>query len=236
MRLRSPFTRRPSPAIVISAVALFMSLGGVGYAATQLPTNSVGSSQIRNEAVTFKKIHPNSVGRVRANLGQIQARVSGKCAAGSAIGTVNNQGKVTCNSAVPAQVGTTNNTATITPTTTTGSTATTPPTGTTVASVPLPAGASYLAFANPTATVVSGVNVRHMTVTCTLTVGTNTQTRSATVNTTGTTGESSSASIPFQATGPSGTASLSCTSSANGTGTPPPVSVTAAINAIAIAG
>jgi hypothetical protein len=32
--LHSLLHRRPSPAIVISSVALFMSLGGVGYAAT----------------------------------------------------------------------------------------------------------------------------------------------------------------------------------------------------------
>ena len=29
-------TNRPSPALVISVVALFVSLGGTGYAATQL--------------------------------------------------------------------------------------------------------------------------------------------------------------------------------------------------------
>lgn len=224
MRLRSLFARRPSPAIAISVTALFLSLGGVGYAASQLPRNSVGTEQIQNGAVTFKKIRPSSVGKVRANTGQLQVRVSGTCTSGSAIGSINRSGKVTCNSAVPSQFGTTNNTATV------------PSTATTVTSVALPAGASYLAFANPTATVTSGANARHLTVTCTLTVGSNTQTRAMTVDSTGTVGNTSSASIPFQATGPSGTATLSCQSSATGNATPPTVTVTAAINAIQIAG
>jgi hypothetical protein len=223
MRLRSLFSRRPSPAIVISVTALFLSLGGVGYAASQLPRNSVGNAQLQNEAVSFRKIRPNSVGKVRANTGQLQIRVSGTCSAGSAIGTINKSGKVDCNAAVPSQFGTTNNTATVSGT------------ATTVTSVALPAGSSYLAFANPTATVTSGANRRHLTVTCTLTVGSNTQTRETTLDTTGVVGNTTTASIPFQATGPSGTASLSCLSSATGTGAAPPVSVTAAINAIQIA-
>lgn len=224
MRLRSFFARRPSPAIAISVTALFLSLGGVGYAATQLPRNSVGNAQIQNGAVSFTKIRPNSVGRVRANVSQLQERVTGTCAASSAIGTINKQGKVTCNTALPSELGTTNNTVTV------------PSTQTTVSSAALPAGPSYLAFANPTASVTSGANPRHVTVGCTLTVGSNTETRQVTVDTTGTSGDVSSASIPLQATGPSGTASVSCQSSATGAAMAPQVSVTAAINAISIAG
>ncbi len=81
---------------------------------------------------------------MRANTGQLQVRVSGTCATGTAIGTINQVGKVTCNNALPSEFGTTNNTATVTST------------AATVTSVALPAGASYLAFANPTATVTSG--------------------------------------------------------------------------------
>ncbi len=224
MRLRSLRNRRPSLAIAISVTALFMSLGGVGYAATQLPRNSVGTSQLQNEAVSFRKIRPNAVGRVRANTGQLQERVTGTCAAGSAIGTVNKSGKVACNTALPTQVGTTDSTATV------GSTATT------VSSAVLPTGASYLDLANASATVTSGPNVRHVTVSCTLTVGSNTQMRTVTIATDGTEGDKSSASIPLQATGPSGTASVSCQSTATGTATAPPVSVTASMNAIQIAG
>ena len=223
MQLRSLFNRRPSPAIAISVTALFLSLGGVGYAATELPRNSVGNSQIQNGAVSFTKIRPNSVGRVRANVSQLQERVTGTCGASSAIGTINKSGKVTCNTALPTELGSTNNTVTV------------PSTQTTVTSAALPAGPSYLAFANPTASVVSGANERHVTVSCTLTVGSNTQMRQVTVDTTGNVGDVSSGSIPLQATGPSGTASVSCQSSATGSAMAPPVTVTSAINAISIA-
>lgn len=219
MRLKSLVSRRPSAAIVISSAALFMSLGGVGYAAITIPKNSVGSSQLKNNAVSFKKIQPGAVGLVRANTGQLQVRVSGTCATGSAIGTINQVGKVTCNNALPAEFGTTSNTTTVTST------------AATVTSVALPTGASYFAVANPTATVTSGAAPQHVTVSCTLTVGSNTQTRSATIDTTGTAPQTSSASIPLQVTGQSGTGSVTCTNSVP-SGTAPATSVTSAINAI----
>jgi hypothetical protein len=224
MRFRPLRDRRPSLAIAISVTALFMSLGGVGYAATQLPQNSVGNAQLQNESVSFRKIRPSSVGRVRANTGQLQERVTGTCSSGSAIGTVSKSGKVVCNTALPTQVGTTDSTATV------GSTATT------VSNAVLGTGASYLALANASASATSGPNLRHVTVTCTLTVGSNTQTRTVTIDTDGTVGDTSTASIPLQATGPSGTASVSCQSTATGSGTAPPVTVTSSMNAIQIAG
>src|ERR1700742_5102904 len=110
-------SRRPSAAIVISSVALFMSLGGVGYAAISIPNSSVGTAQLKNNAVTngkikngavtYKKITPGAIGIVRANTGQLQVRVSGTCASGSAIRTVNPVGQGTCNSTPPAGFGTT---------------------------------------------------------------------------------------------------------------------------------
>jgi hypothetical protein len=230
LRLKSLMSRRPSAAIVISSAALFMSLGGVGYAAISIPNNSVGAAQLRTNAVTnskinngavsFKKIQPGAVGLVRANTGQLQVRVSGTCASGTAIGTINQVGKVTCNNALPSEFGTTNNTAAITST------------AATVTSVALPTGASYLAFANPAATVTSGATAQRVTVTCTLTVGSNTVTRSAIIDTTGTPGDNSTASIPLQAAGPSGTGAVSCTNSVPGPGAAPTTSVTAGINAI----
>jgi hypothetical protein len=213
MRVRALLRHRPSPAIAISSVALFMSLGGVGYAATQLPHNSVGAYQLRNNSVNYKKIVPGSVGLVRANLGQLQERVSGSCPTASAIATVDQSGKVSCNPTLPAEFGTTNNTSALT---------TAPAT---VSSITLPAGASYLAFANPTVTVASGATATHTSVSCTLTVGSDTETRTATLNPSTTAGQSESVSIPLQAAGGSGPGSVTCTSTA-------PATAVAAINAI----
>jgi hypothetical protein len=213
----------------VSLVALFLSLGGVGYAATQLPNNSVGAAQLKNSAVTnskikdsavtYKKIEPGAVGTVRANTNQLQARVKGTCSSGQGIGAIDSTGKVTCNTALPAEFGTTNNSATVTGT------------ATSVTSVNLPAGASYLALANPTAAVTSSATSQRVNVSCTLSVGSNTQTRSATVTTTGTAGDVTSESIPLQVAGPAGTSAVSCQATAV-TGTLPTTSVTAAINAV----
>jgi hypothetical protein len=48
---------RPSPALVIAVIALFVSLGGFSYAAA----DRIGTSQIANGAVTAKKLHRNAV-------------------------------------------------------------------------------------------------------------------------------------------------------------------------------
>jgi hypothetical protein len=54
--------RRPSPALVISCLALTVALGGTSYAAVlALPKNSVGPAQLKSSAVTTKKIAPNAV-------------------------------------------------------------------------------------------------------------------------------------------------------------------------------
>jgi hypothetical protein len=54
--------RRPSPALVISCIALTIALGGTGYATVlQVPRNSVGPAQLKTAAVTNKKIAANAV-------------------------------------------------------------------------------------------------------------------------------------------------------------------------------
>jgi hypothetical protein len=230
LRLRSIFARRPSPAFVVASLALFISLGGAGYAAT-VAANSVGTSQLRNNAVSYQKIQAGAVGTVRANLKQIQARIYKTCAANSAVSAIAQSGTPTCSSTLPAETGTTSNTASV-PTTATAPT--------TITGGTLPTGSSYLAFANPTITVVSaggtgsGARVK---VTCTLTVGTNTQVRAATLNP-GTSTVPVSTSIPLQLSGPAGSASVACTSSIP-TGqtaptTAPTVSITSALNAIQV--
>jgi hypothetical protein len=245
VRFRSILRARPSAPMVVSVLALFTSLGGVGYAAISLPANSVGTAQLRNEAVTYKKIEPNSVGavrladngvtnskirngavsykkiqpravgKVRANLDQLQARLASTCAAGTAIGAVDSLGKVTCNAALPAQFGAADKTATVSGT------------AAAVNTLALPAGASYLAFANPSVTVAGGGS-QPVTVTCTLAVGSATQSRSVTVEPSP---SSSTTSIALQQAVPAGDATVSCSASVP-SGTLPDVHATAAINAL----
>jgi len=51
----------PSPALVVSLIALAVALGGTGYAITQLPRNSVGTAQIKKNAVTGAKVRPRTL-------------------------------------------------------------------------------------------------------------------------------------------------------------------------------
>lgn len=53
---------RPSPALVVACIALGVALGGTGYATVlQVPTNSVGTVQLKSSAVTSKKLAANAV-------------------------------------------------------------------------------------------------------------------------------------------------------------------------------
>jgi hypothetical protein len=53
--------RRPSAATVISCLALFVALGGTGYAAVSLPRGSVGTAQLRDGAVVSSKVRDGSL-------------------------------------------------------------------------------------------------------------------------------------------------------------------------------
>lgn len=53
--------RRPSPALVISIIALVVALSGTGYAAFTLPRNSVTSAQIANGQVRHADLAKNAV-------------------------------------------------------------------------------------------------------------------------------------------------------------------------------
>ena len=53
---KSLVRHRPSPAMVVASIALAVALGGTGYAAIKLPTNSVGNKQIKRDAVTGAKV------------------------------------------------------------------------------------------------------------------------------------------------------------------------------------
>src|SRR5512143_2409997 len=58
----SRWMRRPSPALVVACLALLVSLGGTGYATVvNVPRNSVGTPQLKRNAVTSSKLAPNTV-------------------------------------------------------------------------------------------------------------------------------------------------------------------------------
>jgi hypothetical protein len=59
--------KAPSPAFVISLIALFVALGGTTYAATGLPKNSVGTPQLKKNAVTAPKIAKGAVTAPKIN-------------------------------------------------------------------------------------------------------------------------------------------------------------------------
>ena len=52
---------RPSPATVIASFALMAALSGVGYAAVVLPANSVGTRELKNNAVVSTKVADHSL-------------------------------------------------------------------------------------------------------------------------------------------------------------------------------
>ncbi|MDQ3822275.1 MAG: hypothetical protein M3321_03440, partial [Actinomycetota bacterium] len=66
---------KPSPALVVASAALLFSLAGTSVAAyTQLvPRNSVGTAQLRTNAVTSIKVRNGSLLRADFRRGQIPA-------------------------------------------------------------------------------------------------------------------------------------------------------------------
>ena len=66
--MKSILRRRPSPALVISCIALFVSLGGVSYGVAtgfidsrEIKNNSVRSADIRNSSVEGRDVAPNTL-------------------------------------------------------------------------------------------------------------------------------------------------------------------------------
>src|SRR3954452_5183757 len=74
---RLKLLRRPSPALVVSVIALVVALGGTSYAAIVLPANSVGTKQIKKNAVTGAKVKNGSLLSADFRAGQLPAGATG---------------------------------------------------------------------------------------------------------------------------------------------------------------
>jgi hypothetical protein len=62
-------SRRPSPAVVISLIALFVALGGTSYAVVTLPKNSVGSAQVINGSLQKGDLSRKAVAALKGSRG-----------------------------------------------------------------------------------------------------------------------------------------------------------------------
>jgi hypothetical protein len=71
--VRRLFSRRPSPAMLVALLALFVALGGSSYAVSQMPNNSVGSNQLKNNAVTTQKIRNGAVTSSKVRNGSLMS-------------------------------------------------------------------------------------------------------------------------------------------------------------------
>ena len=66
--MRQTQRRRPTAALVISIIALFVALGGSSYAAFRLPNSSVGTKQLKNGAVTTRKLKNGAITAAKLNV------------------------------------------------------------------------------------------------------------------------------------------------------------------------
>ena len=239
--------RRPSASMVVALVALFASLGGVGYATTYLPANSVGTAQLQNASVSNHKILNGSVGNFKLASGavgprkmengavgtnqidanEVQERVTGTCTSG-AVTSVSSTGATTCGTA-PGQEFDTSSASPVTV-----------PAGasvTGIASEPLPGGSSYLVTADPYVDLTNVTAGQQVEVDCSLAVGpatTAVESRSWTVEI-GANGDDQTNSLPLEVTAPSSATSINavvnCTREFTA-GTSPTVTVSSNINAL----
>lgn len=81
--MRAVIDKRPSPATVLSIVALFVALGGTSYAAAtiggnQVKNNSLSGADVKNRSLTGKDVKNNSLAGGQINeskLGQVPSAV-----------------------------------------------------------------------------------------------------------------------------------------------------------------
>jgi len=69
--MRRILRHRPSPALVVACLALTIALGGTSYAAVTLPRNSVGTAQLKTNAVNSAKVKNRSLRAIDFRRGQL---------------------------------------------------------------------------------------------------------------------------------------------------------------------
>jgi hypothetical protein len=72
--VRNVISRRPSPAMMVSLLALFVALGGTSFAAVTLSKNSVRSKHIKNGQVKRADLARNAVTSVKVKNGSLLGR------------------------------------------------------------------------------------------------------------------------------------------------------------------
>lgn len=227
MRLKSLVRRRPSASLLVSFAALFVSLGGVGWAAIHLPPGSVGNAQLQNNSVGLFKLRPNSVGAHKiingsvgasqVNSSQVQLRVSTSCMLG-AVQSIGLSGTVTCTPTLPNEYGTS------APPVTLGASSTQ------IATKSLPAGSSFLILAYPRATI-TGTTSQRVEVDCTLSVPSGTTTTKSLAGSGSLVGTIPLV-LPIASATSAQAATVSCTDTATPSTPAPTVTVDTTINAI----
>jgi hypothetical protein len=75
--MKNPLRSKLTYANVIATLALFLALGGGAWAATSLPKSSVGTEQLKNGAVTGKKVKGGSLLASNFKAGQLPAGPAG---------------------------------------------------------------------------------------------------------------------------------------------------------------
>jgi hypothetical protein len=86
--MRLGFSWRPSAATVIASLALLVALGGTGVAAVAvtLPNGSVGTAQLKKDAVTSAKVKDGSLLKTDFRAGQLPAGPAGPTGPAGAAG------------------------------------------------------------------------------------------------------------------------------------------------------
>lgn len=80
---------RPTPAMIVALIALFVAMGGVGYAAVKLKKNAVKTKNIKNGAVTTPKLATDVKAPDATKLGGIPpAGYQSFCQAGAIKGSI----------------------------------------------------------------------------------------------------------------------------------------------------